>query len=147
MCCKSGHSTDICTHTIKSAFNHYGRRGCHVSVCFIDHTKTSDSVNNWKLFLKLIDYYITYLIVLCHYLLFVTLINLIIRMHGVNNGTRQGSLQYLCSTCTLLTCYDTLLFLVWAAILVAEWSTFFLRCWWSWNVGPTWAGLQSLLHI
>jgi len=53
---KSGHSTDICTHTLKSTVD-YRRRGSYVGlyICFIDYTKAFDSVMYYTLCLKLID--------------------------------------------------------------------------------------------
>jgi Reverse transcriptase (RNA-dependent DNA polymerase) len=151
---KNGNSTDICTHTFKSTVDYYRRRGSHVFVCFIDYTKAFDSVNYWKLFLKLIDYNIPHCLVS---LLAFWYSNQSVCIKwkcelsakfGIGNGTRQGSLL------------SPFLFNVYIADLLRHINNSGIGC----NVGgkminvlayaddlvllaPTWAGLQSLLHI
>ena len=52
---KAGHSTGLCTNTMKKVVDYYTVRGSHVFVCFIDFSKAFDRVNYWKLFNKLLD--------------------------------------------------------------------------------------------
>lgn len=52
---KAGHSTGLCTNTLKSVVNYYTQQGSHVFICFVDFSKAFDKVNYWKLFNKLLD--------------------------------------------------------------------------------------------
>ena len=52
---KSGHSTGLCTKTMKNVIDYYTRQGSHVFTCFVDFSKAFDKVNYWKLFSKLLD--------------------------------------------------------------------------------------------
>ena len=52
---KSGHSTGLCTKTMKNVIDYYSGNGSHVFTCFIDFSKAFDKVNDWKLFHKLLD--------------------------------------------------------------------------------------------
>jgi len=62
---KSGQSTDICTHTLKSTVDYYRHRGSRAFVCFyIDYTKAFDTVNYWKLFLKIFTILVTFMTIL-----------------------------------------------------------------------------------
>ena len=151
---KNGHSTDICTHTLKSTVEYYRRRGSHVFVCFVDYTKAFDNVNYWKLFLKLIDCNIPHsLISLLAF--WYTNQSVCVKWNrelstkfGICNGTRQGSLL------------SPFLFNVYIADMLRHICDSGIGC----NYGgkminilayaddlallaPTWSGLQSLLHI
>ena len=52
---KTGHSTGLCTNTMKKVVEYYTARGSHVFACFVDFSKAFDKVNYWKLFNKLLD--------------------------------------------------------------------------------------------
>jgi hypothetical protein len=52
---KRGHSTGMCTNTLKKVVDYYTNCGSHVFVCFVDFSKAFDKVNYWKLFDKLLD--------------------------------------------------------------------------------------------
>jgi Reverse transcriptase (RNA-dependent DNA polymerase) len=52
---KAGHSTGLCTNTMKKVIDYYTSHGSHIFVCFVDFSKAFDKVNYWKLFNKLLD--------------------------------------------------------------------------------------------
>lgn len=52
---KAGHSTGMCTNTMKKVIDYYTDNGSHVFACFVDFSKAFDRVNYWKLFNKLLD--------------------------------------------------------------------------------------------
>jgi len=52
---KRGHSTSLCTNALKQRVDYYTSHGIYVFVCFVDFQKAFDSVNFWKLLLKLLD--------------------------------------------------------------------------------------------
>ena len=52
---KAGHSTSLRTGVLKRAVDYYTNRGCYVFACFVDYQKAFDTVNYWKLFLKLLN--------------------------------------------------------------------------------------------
>jgi hypothetical protein len=52
---KGGHSTGLCTDTLKKVVDYYTNHGSHVYLCFVDFSKAFDKVNYWKLFNKLLD--------------------------------------------------------------------------------------------
>jgi len=52
---KAGHSTGLCTGTLKKVVDYYTSHGSHVFVCFVDFSKAFDKINYWKLFSKLFD--------------------------------------------------------------------------------------------
>ena len=60
---KPGHSTSVCTSSFKQTVDYYTSQGSHVFACFIDFSKAFDSVNYWKLFLKLMTDGVNYMIV------------------------------------------------------------------------------------
>jgi hypothetical protein len=39
---KAGHSTGLCTNTMKSVVDYYTRQGSHVFLCFVDFSKAFD---------------------------------------------------------------------------------------------------------
>lgn len=95
---KSGHSTGLCTNTLKEVIQYYRERGSHVFTCFVDFTRAFDRVNYWKLFNKLLDDGVSVDIVA---LLAFWYSNqeLCVRWKSnlsstfcVNNGTRQGGI-------------------------------------------------------
>ena len=47
---KKGHSTDLCTYTLKETINYYTRLGSPVFIAFLDLEKAFDKVNHDKLF-------------------------------------------------------------------------------------------------
>jgi hypothetical protein len=51
----AGHSTGLCTNTMKKVIDYYTCRDSHVFVCFVDFSKAFDKVDYWKLFSKLLD--------------------------------------------------------------------------------------------
>jgi len=57
------HSTSLCTFSFKQTVEYYTSKGSHVFVCFADFSKAFDRVNYWKLFRRLIDDGLSYLIV------------------------------------------------------------------------------------
>jgi len=60
---KPGHSTSLCTLSFKQTVEYYTSKGSHVFVCFAHFSKAFDRVNYWKLFRRLIDEGLSYLIV------------------------------------------------------------------------------------
>ena len=95
---KVGHSTGLCTNTMKKVVDYYTDRGSHVFVCFVDFSKAFDKVNYWKLFNKLLDDNVDYNIVA---LLAVWYSSQEARIQWKNtlsssfnfaNGTRQGGI-------------------------------------------------------
>ena len=95
---KAGHSTGLCTMTMKKVVDYYTDHGSHVFVSFIDFSKAFDKVSYWKLFNKLLDDNIDCNIVAllavwyskqCTY---VRWKNTISHPFSIGNGTRQGGL-------------------------------------------------------
>ena len=52
---KRGHSTTLCTGSVKKTIDYYVSRGSHVFACFVDFHKAFDCVNYWKLFAQLLE--------------------------------------------------------------------------------------------
>ena len=93
---KKGHSTGICTYTLKYVVDHYINRGSHVFACFVDFSKAFDRVNHWKLLIKLLDDNIDKNIIrilafwFSNQLCFVRWRNTISSCFRICNGARQG---------------------------------------------------------
>ena len=151
---KHGHSTTLCTDTLRKTIDHYRSGGSHVFVCFVDFTKAFDYVNYWKLFKKLIDLKLPASIVsllafwYANQSVCIKWKNILSAKFKIANGTRQGSLLSPC------------LFNVYISDLVLDINQSGIGC----NYGgkfvnilayaddlvllaPSWAGLQSLLHL
>jgi len=151
---KTGHSTALCTSTLKRTVDYYLNRGSYVFACYIDFTKAFDKVNYWKLFTQLSRDGI--------HPCFVKLLafwysnqSLCVSWHGclsdkfcISNGTRQGGVL----SPYLFTCY--------VRPLITALCQSRIGC----NVGgmfvnilvyaddmvllaPSWRALQDLLHI
>jgi Reverse transcriptase (RNA-dependent DNA polymerase) len=52
---KAGHSTGHCTNAVKKVVEYYTDHDSHVFACFVDFSTAFDSVDYWKLFIKLLD--------------------------------------------------------------------------------------------
>jgi hypothetical protein len=95
---KAGHSTSLCTNTMKRVLEYYTARGSHVFVCFVDFSKAFDKVNYWKLFNKLLDDNIDYDIVSLLAVWYssqevcIQWKNTVSGSFSIGNGTRQGGL-------------------------------------------------------
>ena len=93
---KAGHSTSLCTSVFKQTVEYYTSQGSHVFTCFIDFNKAFDSVNYWKLFQKLLDDGVNYLIVNllaywhCSQSAVVRWHNTVSSKFCISNGVRQG---------------------------------------------------------
>ena len=92
----AGHSTSLCTYTLKRTVEYYTGRNSHVFVCFVDLSKAFDKVNYWKLFLKLLDDGCNYTVVkllaywYSHQEACVRWRNSLSSFFTLGNGTRQG---------------------------------------------------------
>ena len=95
---KVGHSTGLCTNTMKKVLDYYTVRGSHVFVCFIDFSKAFDRVNYWKLFNKLLDDNVDYNIVALLAVWYskqetcIQWKNALSSPLNIANGTRQGGI-------------------------------------------------------
>ena len=151
---KQGHSTTLCTDTLRKSIDYYRSRGSHVFVCFVDFTKAFDYVNYWKLFLKLADLNIPVGIIsllafwYAHQSVCIRWKNVFSDKFDIANGTRQGSLLSPC------------LFNVYISELISRINESGIGCTCGGKfinilayaddlvlLAPSWAGLQSLLHL
>jgi exonuclease III len=95
---KSGHSTGLCTNTMKKTIDYYTGLGSYVFVCFVDFSKAFDKVNYWKLFNKLLDDDIDSSIVSFLAVWYsnqqscIRWKNTVSDSFNIGNGTRQGGL-------------------------------------------------------
>ena len=93
---KRGLSTGLCTSVFKQTVDYYINRGSHVFACFVDFKKAFDSVNYWKLFLKLLNDGVNALIVrllaawYCNQICYVRWRSTVSTGFHMSNGTRQG---------------------------------------------------------
>ena len=95
---KAGHSTGLCTNTMKKVIDYYTSRDSHVFVCFVDFSKAFDKVDYWKLFSKLLDDNINHNVVAL-LAVWYSKQQACVRWKQINsspfnigNGTRQGGL-------------------------------------------------------
>ena len=99
---KHGHSTTLCTDTLRKTIDYYRSGGSHVFVCFVDFTKAFDYVNYWKLFTKLIDLKVPASIIsllafwYANQSVCIKWKNILSAKFKIANGTRQGSLLSPC---------------------------------------------------
>ena len=95
---KAGHSTGLCTNTMKKVIDYYTSRDSRVFVCFVDFAKAFDKVDYWKLFSKLlvdnIDCNIVSFLAVCYsnQQACIRWKQIISSSFSIGNGTRQGGL-------------------------------------------------------
>ena len=99
---KAGHSTALCTYSLKYIVDYYTSRGSHVFVCFADFTKAFDRVNYWKLFKQLLEDGLSQWIVsllafwYSHQRVSVQWHNIVSSSFFIGNGTKQGGILSPC---------------------------------------------------
>ena len=95
---KSKHSTDLCVYSLKHVIEYYKSLNSAVFLCYLDASKAFDKVNNWKLFEKLINKNIPYVIVRLLMVwystqrFYVSWGNALSNSFKVTNGVRQGGI-------------------------------------------------------
>lgn len=95
---KAGHSTGLCTMTLKKVVEYYTDHGSHVFVSFVDFSKAFDKVNYWKLFNGLLDDKVDVNVVALLAFWYsnqstcICWKNTLSRPFTIGNGTRQGGL-------------------------------------------------------
>ena len=95
---KHGHSTSLCTNTLRQVVDYYRNWGSHVFVCFADFSKAFDQVNYIKLLKKLLSdgiysWIVSILLLWYSHLQVSVLWNRVLSSpFCISNGTRQGGI-------------------------------------------------------
>jgi exonuclease III len=151
---KHGHSTGICTQTLKNVVNHYTERGSHVFVCFVDLSKAFDQVNYWQLFVKLLSDNVNALVVrllsfwYSEQLACVKWQNTTSTYFSIGNGVRQGGVlsprlfcRYIRELLKDIVCTNVGCHIGRISYNVLAYADDLVLC------APAWNALQTLIHV